>query len=91
MIRGLVTLGPVAQLAEEALGSSKVRPRGLKGPALPALLHLGLGGLLAREAAWLWRGGGEQMRLKGAGEGEGEGDWTRELGFEAEKGLATRL
>ena len=80
-IRGLVTLGPVVQLAEEALGSSKVRPRGLK--ELDLLL---LGGLLASGAVW-WGGGGEQIRLNG----DGEGDWTRELGSEEENGLATLL
>lgn len=56
-IRGL---GHEEEVMEEGMGSSKVRPNGLRELALPTLELRGWGGLFAMEEEKLCCGGGEQ-------------------------------
>lgn len=63
-----------AELAEEALGSSKVRPSGLWELAPPARVVRGLGGLFAKGEENLCWGGGEQRRANEVGVGGKVGD-----------------
>lgn len=48
------------ELAEELMGSSNVRPKGLRELAFPTLELRGLGGLFAMGEEKLCLGGGEQ-------------------------------